>query len=118
MIVVTDQARTELKKLLSDNSEGEGSLLRLTANDEGQLGLIIDSEQPGDDTVEHEGTKVFAIEKELAGHLDGVTLDVEDTPEGPMLMLRQEGCGGSCCGSSCSDSEQSCHGEGGKSCCN
>jgi Fe-S cluster assembly iron-binding protein IscA len=117
MIVVTDQARAELKKLLSDNGAEEGALLRLTANEEGQLGLVIDSEQAGDDTVEHEGAKVFAIESKLSGHLNGVTLDVEDTPEGPMLMLRQEGCGGgSCCGSS-AGREQSCCGDEGKSCC-
>jgi Fe-S cluster assembly iron-binding protein IscA len=117
MIVITEQARAELKKLLTDNQAEDGALLRLTASDEGQLGLVIDSEQAGDDTVEYEGAKVFAIESKLAGRLDGVTLDVEDTPEGPMLMLRQESCGGSCCGSSCSDSEQECAGKDGKSCC-
>jgi len=118
MIVVTDNARVELKKLLSENSGETDALLRLTANDEGQLGLILDHEQPGDNIVEHEGTKVFAIEGDLASHLDGVTLDVQETPEGPVLMLKQEGCGGGTCGGgSCGDRQQTCCGDEGKSCC-
>ena len=117
MIVITDGARMELKKLLSENSAETNALLRLTANEEGQLGLILDHEQPGDNIVEHEGTKVFAIESDLAGHLNGVTLDIEETPEGPMLMLKQEGCGGgTCAGGSCCDREQTCCGDEGKTC--
>ena len=116
MITITDTARIELKKLLSENSEQSDALLRLTANEEGQLGLILDHEQPGDNVVEHDGTKVFAIESDLAGHLNGVTLDVEDTPEGPMLMLKQEGCGGGTCGGSCGDRQQTCCGDEGKTC--
>ena len=118
MIVITDNARVELKKLLSENSGETDALLRLTANEEGQLGLILDHEQPGDNIVEHEGTKVFAIESGLAGHLNGVTLDVQETPEGPVLMLKQEGCGGGTCGGgSCGDRQQTCCGDEGKSCC-
>jgi len=117
MIVVTDNARVELKKLLSENSGESDALLRITANEEGQLGLILDREQPGDNVVEHEGTKVFAIEGDLAGHLNGVTLDVEETPDGPMLMLRQEGCGGGTCGGgSCGGKQQTCCGDEGKTC--
>jgi len=118
MIVITDSARVELKKLLSENSEEIDTLLRLTANEEGQLGLILDHEQPGDNIVEHEGTKVFAIEGDLASNLNGITLDVEKTPEGPMLTLKQEGCsGGTCGGGSCGDRQQTCCGDEGKSCC-
>jgi len=118
MIVVTSNARVELKKLLSENSGETDALLRLTSNEEGQLGLVLDHEQPGDKIVEHEGTKVFAVESDLAGHLNGVTLDVEETPEGPVLMLKQEGCGGgSCGGGSCHDQKQTCCGDEGKSCC-
>ena len=116
MIEVTDGARVELKKLLSENSSEADALLRLTANEEGQLGLVLGREQPGDNVVEHDGTKVFAIEGGLAGHLNGVTLDVEETPEGPVLMLRQEGCGGGTCGGSCCDSAQTCCGDEGPAC--
>lgn len=117
MILITDSARVELKKMLSENSGEADTLLRLTANEEGQLGLILDHEQPGDNVIEHEGAKVFAIESDLASHLDGVTLDVEETPEGFMLMLRQEGCGGGTCGGgSCGDKQQTCCGDEGKTC--
>ena len=118
MITVSDSAKIELKKILSENARDPDMLLRLTANEEGQLGLILGLEQPGDNVVEHDGARVFAIEKDLASNLPGISLDVEDTPEGPMLTLRQEDCGGGTCGGgSCGDRQQTCCGDEGKSCC-
>jgi Fe-S cluster assembly iron-binding protein IscA len=101
MIGVTDNAKKELKRIITENAE-ENMVLRLTASHEGQLGLTMDVEQPGDQTIEHEGSKVLLVEENLASHLGSISLDTEETPEGTMLMLRQLGCGscggGSCCG--------------------
>ena len=113
MIEITDAAKAELKRILSENSQDSSELLRLTAGPEGSLGLIIDKATEGDNIFEHEGIRVLAIEAELAGMMHGVSMDVEDTDEGPMLTFKGDcgcGCGdnerghGSCCGG-----EGSCH---------
>jgi len=64
--------------------------LRLTANDQGQLGLAIDVEKQGDQAVEHEDSKVLLVEKNLADTLQEITIDVDDTPEGVRLVISSE----------------------------
>lgn len=88
MIKVTERAKQELKKTLSDNVDTPGAGLRLIARDGGQLGLGVDVENPNDDeVVEFEGSKVLMVEKTLADTLNEITLDVEDTKEGSRLVL-------------------------------
>jgi len=115
MIVITDEAKKELKKILTENAKDPNVVLRLTANEQGQLGLCMDTEMPGDNVIEYEGSKVLLVEDHLASHMEGVSLLVEDTPEGPELLLTQTGCGGGCsCGEeSDSKEEPGCGG----SCC-
>ena len=112
MIEVTDGARKELKKILTENAQEPNVVLRLTANEQGQLGLVMDNVAEGDKVIEYEGTPVLVIEDHFASHLEGVSLETEDTPEGPELMLRQSGCGTCCCGEE--HEEEGC---GGGSCC-
>ena len=87
MIGVTESARQELKRILSAKVDMPQARLRLTARGQGQLGLGIDIEMPGDEVVEHEGSKVLIVEHRLATSLEGVTLDVEDTPQGLQLVI-------------------------------
>jgi Fe-S cluster assembly iron-binding protein IscA len=116
MIVVTDDAKKELKKMLTENAQDPNGVLRLTANEQGQLGLVMDNMMDGDKVIEFEGSTVLVVEDHFASHLEGVSLEVEDSPEGPMLTLMQAGCGGGCCcgGEEGSHEESSC---GGGSCC-
>ena len=115
MIEITDAAKSELKRILSENSQDPAQLLRLTAGPDGSLGLILDSAAAGDNIVECEGIRVLAIEEELAGMMSGVSMDVEDTDEGPMLTFKGEcgcGCGDEDCGhdhGSCCGDEGKCH---------
>lgn len=90
MIKVTDRAKEELKRILSGNADNAEASLRLTATEQGQLGLAIDVETPGDHVVEHEDSKVLLVEEGLAANLEGIVLDVEDTPEGPKLAIFRE----------------------------
>ncbi|MBN1375785.1 MAG: hypothetical protein JXA01_06495 [Dehalococcoidia bacterium] len=116
MINITDDAKKELKKMLSENAPDPSVLLRLAANEQGQLGLVMDKQMEGDSVLEYEGTKLMVIEDQLAVHLEGISLEVENTPEGPSLMLTQTGCGGGCC----CGGEHDLHDEsdcGGGSCC-
>jgi Fe-S cluster assembly iron-binding protein IscA len=90
MIGVTERARQELKRILEANTDKPEACLRLTANDQGQLGLAIDVERQGDQAIEHDDSKVLLVEKDLADTLQGITIDVEDTPEGARLVISSE----------------------------
>ena len=87
MIDVTERARQELRRILSEKVDMPQARLRLIAKRQGNLGLGIDIEAQGDQVVEYEGSKVLIIEPGLATSLKGVTLDIEDTPEGPELVI-------------------------------
>ena len=87
MVSVTEGARKELKRMLSEKVDWPGARIRLVDRGQGNIGLGIDIEVPGDHVVEYEGTKVLIIEPELATNLKGITLDVDDTPAGAELVL-------------------------------
>ena len=87
MVEVIECARQELKRILTVNTEEPEACLRLTVNDQGQLGLAIDVEKQGDQAVEHEDSKVLLVENDLSDTLQGITIDVEDTPEGARLVI-------------------------------
>lgn len=86
MVIVTERAKQELKKLLFSKVDNEYASLRLTASDEGKVGLGIDVEMPGDRVVEYDGSKVLLVEKRLDSSL-GITLDAEDTGSGSELLI-------------------------------
>ena len=90
MIGVTERAKQELKRMLRANTDEAKACLRLSSNAEGQLGLSIDLENQDDQTVEHEDSKVLVVAKSLAEALQGITIDVEDTPEGAKLVISGE----------------------------
>jgi len=87
VIIVTDRAKEELKKALSDAEAEPGVGLRLDASAPGQFGLVPDRERGGDQVVEHEGTPVLYLSEELSSALDGATIDCRDTPEGQQLVI-------------------------------
>ena len=86
MVDVTDSARRELKRILSSNVDNSYALLRLIDRGEGSLGLGIDIKSPGDEVIEHDGEELLLVECELAYNLKGVTIDIDDTTEGPQLV--------------------------------
>ena len=88
MILVSEEAKSELKKLMAekvDNPLAGIRLIRGTA--EGFFGLSIDIEMPGDQVVEHGGAKVPLVDKELSSSLDGATVDVEASGQGKSLVV-------------------------------
>jgi len=90
MINITKQAKQELRKILAKKVDWPGARLRLMDRGQGKLGLGIDIEAPGDHIVEYEGIKVLIVEPELAINLKGVTLDIDDTPEGAELIISEK----------------------------
>lgn len=87
MIGVTERAKSELKILLQNNVDNPQACLRLKADEQGQLGVGIDVEMPGDKTVEYEGTTLLVVAQELADNLVNVAIDVRDTEEGSQLVI-------------------------------
>ena len=87
MISVTERAKQELKRLLTTSVNWPGARLRLMDRGQGNLGLGIDIETPDDQVVEYEGEKLLIVESSLAASLKRVTLDVNDTPKGPELVI-------------------------------
>ena len=87
MLSVTEGACRELKRMLSDKVDWPGARLRLVDRGQGNIGLGIDIETPGDHVVEYEGIRVLVIEPELATNLTGIALDVDETPTGNELVI-------------------------------
>jgi len=87
MISVTESAKEELKRVSADIVDQPESLLRLVAGEGGQLGLVADSEKEGDQIIEHQGSTVLVVGKELSAALEGIGIDCQDSDDGPRLVL-------------------------------
>ena len=90
MISVTERAKQELKRLLSQKVDWPQARLRLMDRGQGNLGLGIDIEAKGDQIVEYDGIKVLIVEPVLATSLNLVTLDIDDTPDGAELVIYEK----------------------------
>jgi hypothetical protein len=65
MIGVTEAGLSELKKMLDEHTDNPQAGLRLTADQSGTLGLVIDVETAEDQVLEHEGSTLLIIEQNL-----------------------------------------------------
>ena len=90
MLTVTESAKQLLRETLREHSEDPETGIRLSVKEGGQFGIVLDSESEGDQVVEHEGAMVLLVAPEMATALEGNTLDVQDTEEGPKLFLSKE----------------------------
>ena len=87
MIEITERAKQELKRLHNANVDWPGAFLRLMDRGQGNLGLGIDLEATGDQSVEYNGIKVLIIDSRLATNVKEITLDVDDTLDGAELVI-------------------------------
>lgn len=90
MLGVTEGAKQELKKMLTANTDDPEACLRISADEQRGIGVAIDKERDGDQVIEHEGSKLLLVEQAVAYTLQGITIDVEDTPEGTKLVITDE----------------------------
>jgi len=90
LLTVTDSAKEQLKETLLGNTDDPEIGIRLRLGPGRQFGLVLDREAEGDQIVEHDGLKVLLVGQELATILELVTLDVQDTPDGPKLIVVKE----------------------------
>ena len=89
MLTATESAKSLLKEILTTHSDDPEMGVRLASDPQGQLGLVLGKEEPGDQVVEHQGVKALLVASELAPSLEGVTLDVQDTDDGPKLVVHR-----------------------------
>lgn len=90
MITVTDSAKKLLKKVLLTHTDDPSIVLRLSLKAPEQFGFVLDNEAEGDQVVEYKGSKVLLVDPDLAPVVDEATLDVQDTPEGPKLVVSKQ----------------------------
>ncbi len=87
MITITERAKQELKRLYDTNVDWSGAFLRLMDRGQGNLGLGIDLEATGDQSVEYDGIKVLIIDSRLATSVKDITMDIDDTLDGAELVI-------------------------------
>jgi hypothetical protein len=97
MLQVTDAAVSVLKSEVLREGEpleqepATAVRIRTAVTDDGRQALTLQpvmGPEPGDATTEAMNLDVF-VAPELAGPLDSAVLDVEPTPEGPEIILRE-----------------------------
>ena len=88
MLKVTENAKKELKRILAEKVDNPLAGVRLMSSVKpDNYDLAIDIEMPGDQVVEHKGSKVLLVDQELSDHLDGNILDVEDNAHGKSFVV-------------------------------
>jgi hypothetical protein len=85
MLAITDDAKELLREVLEQRGE-PGQALRLSETAEG-LGLSLD--EAAEDDVVHDvaGRDVLLVQRDLAKKMDSVTIEREDAPGGPRLVI-------------------------------
>jgi hypothetical protein len=86
MMQVTDKAKSLLKDAMESNNQAPGMMFRLMVDDN-QLAVGLAPKEDGDVVYEKEGIAVLAAPTEVLELLGERTIDVEDTTEGPRLVL-------------------------------
>ena len=85
MLQVCDSARSLLKDSLEERSD-PSHVFRLSKEGE-KFALRFDVPAEQDVMFQHEGTDVLAVAADVADSLEGVTIDRQDSPQGPKLVL-------------------------------
>lgn len=87
MLNASDAACAFISDLLTSSDAPDDSAVRFVI-EENNLSMKLDEEKPGDESFHHEGKTVLVVDAEMSQILDGKTLDVEETEEGPQLTMK------------------------------
>ena len=89
MLSVTDAASAHFAQLLSKAGKPDEEAVRLEWGTSDQLTLRFDYIQPDDTTVDYLQRTVLVLSPEVSQALSGSTIGVEETEEGPKLVIRR-----------------------------
>ena len=90
MLIVTENAKQQLKSMLLNHNDDPEIGLRLTVEPPQKFGLVLGREGMGDHVVQYEGAKVLLVTPELLTLLNEATIDAEVTPEGAKLVISRQ----------------------------
>lgn len=87
MINVTENALEELGRLLTSKVDWPGACLRVLDRGNGKYGLGIDIKKPEDRYINYQDSVLLVVEPKLADSLSHIVLDVDETPDGKVLVI-------------------------------
>lgn len=91
MVTVTEIAKQELYRTLASGGIPNSEVgFRLEVQALGEYSLVPDFEKEGDQVVEHKGSKVLLVSKELSQALEGTTIDCTETATGMQFIISNE----------------------------
>lgn len=88
MLTVTESACGHLAGLLYSANAPDEAAIRFVVEGN-RITPTVDQERPDDTTYEYAGSPVLVLDEHVVALLDNRTLDVQDTDDGPQLVLRQ-----------------------------
>jgi hypothetical protein len=83
---MTKAAGDYLTVLLQRARASQDTAIRIVLKDD-KLAPALDTERPGDETLDYHGRKVLLLDAEVCEYLAESTLDVHPTDEGPRLIF-------------------------------
>lgn len=86
MLAVTQVARERLLEMLAPHPDEVA--VRIVCR-KGRIKLRRSTQQSGDEVFEHDGRTVLLLDEDVAAQLEGRTLDVRKTQDGPRLRFRR-----------------------------
>jgi Fe-S cluster assembly iron-binding protein IscA len=89
MLTVTELAAEKLKEAIQGQTEDPELAIRLvpSVSRPNQLDMALEKEKEGDQVVESQGVKVLFVSAELAGVMDGMVIDCQETPQGVQFSI-------------------------------
>ena len=81
MVRVTEKAATALQELLVENSAPPEAGVRLTPTPAGNVGMVIDAPQTGDEVIRRDEAPLLIVEEALVPRLTDMVVDFESTRE-------------------------------------
>ena len=95
LLEFTEGAKMALKRLLEEHDPEPGQVIRMVTGIQGEHHLTFGALEPDDQVLEHEGVIVLVVKERISSHMcehhPGATLDVEETEDGLVLVMRNEG---------------------------
>jgi Fe-S cluster assembly iron-binding protein IscA len=89
MLMVTDDAKRHLKRLLAKNTSDPNLGIRLKVGIGVKLGVLLDRKAENDYVVEHQGAKVLMVGPELFSLVEDAILDTEhNSPIASLVLIK------------------------------